>query len=341
MANSADAIETDLSALFDRYPDINFDTTGDGVASSAISEHFSSPCSNATDHDDTPVSNDSVSTAHTTPLRPSLCSAAALEFPTLELFLEQLAVADLPVTCKEAFESLAQDVAGLGSLLGPTKGDHPGGYAACNKQKILEQIRLLAARLQQSVDNVTDNINNVDFVKTRAPFTAEPSEQDLWCIYRQRAVLIAWYAALPCRTEQTMLEDLTHIFDCYVYHPFLQLLGMEDVDSDVQEAVNGLYDTLMTLLHLYARWMNTMKDIRVDHMRPLMRRIRRSPQVLEEIFEAEHLGEIVKASMGDSEAPGMQPADERVIQELNLSIGRRRAAIPPRAGRRYRREHTV
>ncbi|OAP53813.1 hypothetical protein AYL99_11999 [Fonsecaea erecta] len=31
---------------------------------------------------------------------------------------------------------------------------------------------------------------NVDFVKTRAPFTADPSKQDLWCIYRQRAVLI-------------------------------------------------------------------------------------------------------------------------------------------------------
>ncbi|KIX96340.1 uncharacterized protein Z520_08118 [Fonsecaea multimorphosa CBS 102226] len=341
MAVSAEAIETDLSALFDRYPDINFDTTGDVISSSGISEHFSSPCSNVTDHDDTPVSNDSTSTAHTTPLRPSLRSGEALELPTLDRFLEQLAKADLPMTCKEVFEGFAQAMAALGSLVVPTNGDHLGGYISSKKQKILAQTRLMSVQLRQSVLNVTEQINNIDFVKSRAPFTANPSKEDLWCIYRQRAVLITWYAALPCRTEQTMLEELAHVFDAYVYHPFLRLLGIEDVDIDVQEAINSLYDVLMTLLHDYAMWMSAMKDIAVNHMQPLMRTIRKCPQALEEIFKAESLGETVKASIGDSEAPGMQPADERVIRELNLSTSRRRPPIPPRSRQRYRREHTV
>ncbi|KIW74359.1 hypothetical protein Z517_12299 [Fonsecaea pedrosoi CBS 271.37] len=341
MADSAEATDTDLSALFDRYPDINFDTTGDIVSSSEISEHFSSPGSNATDHDDTPISHDSTSTAHTTPLRPSLRSAEILESPTLDLFLEHVASADLPLTCKEAFESLARATAGLGWLLVPTDGDPAGVHVACNKQKILALSRFMSAQLRQSVVNVTEHINNVDFVKTRAPFTADLSEGDLWCIYRQRSVLLTWYTALPCRTEQTMLEDLTHVFDSYVYHPFLQLLGIERVDIDVQVAVNGLYDVLMTLLHHYAVWMNEMKDITVNYMRPLMRRIRRSPQILGTISEAEELGEAVKASIGDSEAPGMQPHNERVIQELNLSVSRRRRVVPPRVRQRYRREHTV
>ncbi|EXJ69621.1 uncharacterized protein A1O5_07657 [Cladophialophora psammophila CBS 110553] len=341
MANSTEATEADLSALFDRYPDINFDTTGDLIFSSGISEHFSSPCSNATDHNDTPVSKDSTSTAHTTPLRPNLCSADALDSPTLDLFLKQLTNADLPLMCKEAFESLAQEIAGLGSLLVPTNGDHYNGYVDSNKLKILSQIRSMSVQLQQSADKVTEQINNIDFVKTRAPFTVDPSSQDLWCTYRQRAILITWYTALPCRTEKMILEDLTHVFDSYVYHPFLQLLGIEDVDIDVQDAVNSLYDVLMSLLHNYALWMNGMRDIQVNHMRPLMRRIRTSPRILEEIVEAEHLGETVKASIGSPEAPGMQAADERVIQELGLSTSRRRAAIPARVRQRYRREHTV
>ncbi|OAP55433.1 hypothetical protein AYL99_10406 [Fonsecaea erecta] len=161
MANPTEATEIDLSALFERYPDINFDTTEDIVSSSELCEYFSSPCSNATDRDDTPISNASTSTAHTTPLRPNLRSAEAVEFPTLDGFLERLAGADLPVTSKEAFEGFAQ-----------------GGDISYNKQQILAHSRTMSDQLQQSVLNVIEQIN-VDFVKTRAPFTANPSKQDL------------------------------------------------------------------------------------------------------------------------------------------------------------------
>ncbi|OAP54153.1 hypothetical protein AYL99_11688 [Fonsecaea erecta] len=337
MANPPEVPETDLSALFERYPEINFDTTEDILSSSGLSENFSSPCSNVTDHDDTTISNTSTSTAHTTPLRPSLRSAKAVEFSTLNGFLEDLARAHLPVTCKEAFEGLAQAMATLGSFLVPPNAEDLGSDISCNKQQILANVRWMSDQLRQSALNVAEQINNVDFVKTRGLFTVNPSEQYLWCIYRQRCFLITMYTTSPCRTEKTTLEDLVHLFNSCVYRAFLQLLGTQNIDIDVQGAINGLYDLLMTLLHDYNRWMRGMDDIEESYMRPLMDRIRSSPEVLEEIWREESLRERVMASIRNSEAPAMQPADKRVVQDHNLSISRRRPPIPPRNKQRYGR----
>jgi hypothetical protein len=105
--------------------------------------------------------------------------------------------------------------------------------------------------------------------------------------------------------------------------------------------MNSLYDVLMTLLHKYNIWMKGMNDLRENHMQPVMRRIRESSETLRDIAEAEFVKAMAEAWIGRPEAPGMQPADERTIQELKLSTGRRRAPIPRRARSRYRREHTV
>ncbi len=138
-----------------------------------------------------------------------------------------------------------------------------------------------------------------------------------------------------------MLEELTHIFDAYVYNPYLELLALEEVEGDIQDAINETYDGLMTLLHNYNMWTKGMKDVKENHVQPLMRRMRQTPEVMREIAESEFDKIMAQASIGSPEGPGMQPADERTIQELNLSTSRRYAPIPRRARSRYRREHTV
>ncbi|KAJ9603103.1 hypothetical protein H2200_012398 [Cladophialophora chaetospira] len=331
MAGSLDLTDTDLSDLSDRYPDIKFDVADDFVPDCTISEHFSSPCSNSTDHDATPTSKkNTASTAHTTPLRPLSHCAPESDIPTLDLFLEDISNADLPLISKEGFACLAQEMTILGALLVPESGDLHAGSIKSNKPKIHHQTQMMLSQLQKARDRVTDEIDNVDWIITRAPFTVEPAHEDLWCNYRQRGQLISQYTVLPCRTEKSMLEELTHIFDAYVYHSFLELLALGQVDAEIEDAINGLYDVLMTLLHNYNRWMTAMQDLKQNHMQPYMKKIRKSPEIRRDIAEAEFVKMMAKASIGSPEAPGMQPADERTIQELNLSTSRRYAPIPRR-----------
>jgi hypothetical protein len=149
------------------------------------------------------------------------------------------------------------------------------------------------------------------------------------------------YVSLPCRTERGLLEESTHIFDAYIYHPFLKLLGSEAIDVEMEDIINELYDTLMSLLHFYTEWMTGLVDLKGKLMQPVLERIRKSPEVVQEIAEAELVQAMAKASIGSSEAPGMQPADERTIQELNLSTSRQKVRFLRRVRSRYRREHTV
>lgn len=137
-----------------------------------------------------------------------------------------------------------------------------------------------------------------------------------------------------------ILEDLTHIFDSYVYHPFLQLLRRADIDVEIQDQLNQLYDALMTLLHNYNLWWEGMGTIRKHYMLPLMRRILDSPETLRENAEFEQVIEAAKTKIGSVEEPGIPTADERTILELNSSASRRHMAVPPRARNRYQREHT-
>ncbi|OCT48050.1 hypothetical protein CLCR_04214 [Cladophialophora carrionii] len=341
MAGSLDLTDSDLSDLFDRYPDIIFDAAEAIIPAYEISEHFSSPCSSATNHQETPTSRNANSTAHTTPLRTSSGCGKESVLPTLELFLAGIESADLPLSSKEGFENLAREMTMLGSLLFPANGDYYEGYVDSDKPEIFRRIRSILTQVQQANNKVSDEIDNIEFVKARAPFNIAPGGQDLWCNYRQRAKLVAQYVSLPCRTEKTFLEELTHVFDAYVYNSFLELLTLEKVDTDVQDAMNRLYDVLMSLLHNYNIWMKEMRDLRENHMHPIMRRIRACPEILRDIAEAESVKAVAEASIGSPEAPGMQPADERTIQELNLSTSRRRAPIPRRMRSRYRREHTV
>ena len=357
MAGALELTKSDLSDLFGRYPDIKFDSAGDIAPACGISEDFSSPCSNATNYHDTPPNNTN-STAHTTPIWPRTRSIDESHLPSLSLFLNEVKAADIPFLSKEGFRTLATEFVVLGSLLVPHDGEYYEGNLDSNKPKILHRTQSVLTDLRQANDKVKDEIDNIDFVRTRAPFAVEPGMEDLWCNYRQRAKLIAQYGSffrtpmndadclsryisLPCRAEKDLLEEITHLFDAYVYNCFLELCSLGEIDGEIEDAINVAYDILMTLLRNYSMWMEGMKNLKENHLQPLLRRIKVSPETLRGIAEAEFVKAMAKASIESSEAPGMQPADERTIQELNLSTRSRHGLLPRRATSRYRREHTV
>ncbi len=184
-------MEPDLSCLFARYPDISFDVAEEFLPQPVVNEHFSSPCSNDTDHGDTPSTKASASTAHTTPVRPSSRSVEPSSFLNVGIFFQKIKIADLPTHCKEGFQILASEMWDLSSTLLGSDNHHSERYMKLNKQKTLWTSRSLLARLEKYNSNVLEQVSNIAFIKTRAPFTVEPSLQDLWCIYRQRAILIA------------------------------------------------------------------------------------------------------------------------------------------------------
>lgn len=180
----------DLSDLFKRYPDINFDAPEDFAASPAMNDHhFSSPCSDTTDHEATPAKN-STSTAHTTPLHHMSCASATSDLLAVDEVLDMLDNTDLPLESKQGFERLAQSVAVLGSFFIPDPNDKYEGFVHLNKQEITRYGQSIVAQLQQSNNKVRDNIDNIGMLTACAPFTVRPAIEDLWCIYRQRAKLI-------------------------------------------------------------------------------------------------------------------------------------------------------
>ena len=191
MAGSLDLTDSDLSDLFDRYPDINFDTAEDFVPTGEIGEHFSSPSSANTNNHDTPPPKNGTSTAHTTPNWPRTRDIDGCGWPSLETFLADVDAIDLPSMSKEGFKSLARGMTKLGSLLVSDAGELNKVYLDSNRPKIQNHTQSIVRQLRQSRDTVKDELDSIDFVKTRAPFMVEPTMPDLWCNYRQRAKLIA------------------------------------------------------------------------------------------------------------------------------------------------------
>jgi hypothetical protein len=191
MAGSLDITDTDLCGLFNRYPEITFDSAEDVASASAISDlSFSSPGSDGSKLSTTPNSRNTRSTAHTTPLRLALQCDDAPDSPSVHRFLADIEKADLPSEAKRAFGNLAREITRLGSLLVPEIGHSYRVYQDYHKETILDRCHSLLADLQQANTKVADEIQNIEFIQTRAPFTVEPAVQDLWCSYRQRAKLI-------------------------------------------------------------------------------------------------------------------------------------------------------
>lgn len=189
MPESVEGTGAEPNALFARYPDIKFNPASDFFDGTHDKEHFSSPCSNNTDHEESLLSADSVSTANTTPLRPTPRTPDAGVVPTLANFMQHVERTDLPDVCKDWFKVLGRQMNDLARLLVPSDG-RLEGYANSRREQVLDRSQPLLARLQDSNNRLEERVQNILHIRSLAPFTVEPAQQDVWSIYRQRANLV-------------------------------------------------------------------------------------------------------------------------------------------------------
>ena len=191
MSDSTELSASELISLCARYPDINFDLTEDSAEERLEdAEPFSSPCSHGTDHDEPHNSKGSSSTARTTPIRLTPHTSANSPVPNLSGFLARLGKADLPNASKRRFNGLAISIKAIGTSLVSLNRDSSETPLFSNRCMVLDQCQTILFQLQLSNRKIKAQISNISSILTLAPFTVEPAQQDLWCVYRQKAQLI-------------------------------------------------------------------------------------------------------------------------------------------------------
>lgn len=185
MATPPNLKDSDFVALCAHYLDIKFDLGS--VAAGGEPEHFSSPSSDDTDRNRTASSNKTDSTVNTTPLRPHNFNIDIGADATVENFHRHLYHADLPAASKDTFLRLSNDISQMGAiLLSNISNDHPNDVSAPG----VHHGRGLQTRLHQFDEKVKEQLSNVKFIQSMAPFQVEPALEDLWCNYRQKTQLI-------------------------------------------------------------------------------------------------------------------------------------------------------
>ena len=180
-SDEIDLTNRDLASLFLQYPDLA-DDDNESAADSDFGE-------------DVDASNLSNTTTHTTPLRndpvPLLGSRTPPEFPA---FIQRLNESNLPAKAVVYLKSLGHMVLQIGRLL-----YSPTGNLSVKKQDLQEArilCRHMVSLLDSSCERVNDQIDNVGYILTLAPFTIQPAPEDLWANYKQMAALIIeWVAA--------------------------------------------------------------------------------------------------------------------------------------------------
>jgi len=188
MAEPPEIDDSEFVALCAQYLDLKFDLSHDQLESDHDHEHFSSPCSNDTDQDGTRYSKQSASTAHTTPLRPSPGLVEEPDFYTLPSFLRHVRYSDLPNASRHLFAMLADHICEIGSLLTPNSRVDEDSIAT-----LIDHSHFILAHVQQSAKQVQDQIHNITYIKTLAPFEVHATSIDLWCNFRQMVQLIVKY----------------------------------------------------------------------------------------------------------------------------------------------------
>ena len=135
------------------------------------------------DHITTPESSRSLSTAVTSPF--ALSGNSKGPDQATEQFMQRLERADLPSISKKAFGDLACDIDSLAALL--SFGDRTSPSL---RNDIQNHISSVQSRLSDALKKVQAQINQIDGLKSLAPFNVVPKPEDLWCNYRQKAFLI-------------------------------------------------------------------------------------------------------------------------------------------------------
>lgn len=183
MAVPPELEHSEFVALCAQYLDLKFDLVQDQPEHEQ--HHFSSPCSNDTDQDSTGHSKQSASTTRTTPLRPSPHLVEEPDLSSVPSFLLHVQYSDLSQASKDFLRCLADHIWGISSLLGSEYHLHLGAVSA-----LVNHANTISAQVKRSSAQVQDQISNIAYIKTLAPFEVHATPIDLWCNYRQMIQLI-------------------------------------------------------------------------------------------------------------------------------------------------------
>jgi hypothetical protein len=164
-----DLTNRELVSLFIQYPDMP-DMPDDDDESAAASD-FGEDATHTT-----PLRNDPVALLGSRPL------------PEFSVFTQRLDESNLPQKAIDYFKSLGHMILQIGRLLFP-----PTGNMSVPKEDLQEAgnlCGLMVSLLESSRQRVNDQIDNVAYILTLAPFTVQPAPEDLWANYKQMAELI-------------------------------------------------------------------------------------------------------------------------------------------------------
>lgn len=181
MAEPPGLEDSEFLALCAQYLDLKFDLVQDRHEPDGP---FSSPGSNDTDRDTTRHSKESASTARTTPLRPRP-SVEESGLRTVPSFLLHVQHSDLSQASKDSFRCLANHIMEMNSLL---RSDHR--LRSETFDAMVDHANAMYTQVRRSSEQVQEQINNIAYVKTLAPFEIHPTPIDIWCNYRQKMQLI-------------------------------------------------------------------------------------------------------------------------------------------------------
>ena len=180
-SDEIDLTNRDLVSLFLQYPDMPDDDNESAAASDFGEDADTSTLSDTTTRT-TPLRNDPVAL---------LGSRALSEFSA---FTQRLNESNLPQKATDYFRSLGNMILQIGRLLFP-----PISNTSVTKQDLREASNLcrqMASLLESSCQRVTEQIDNVAYILTLAPFTVRPAPEDLWANYKQMAeLIIEWVLA--------------------------------------------------------------------------------------------------------------------------------------------------
>lgn len=175
-----------LVSLFIQYPDMDDPPDGD------LDDDCPTASSNfGSEDDDIESSMLSNTTTRTTPLRNDLVLSPADHPPPLAeypAFVEKLNGSGLPQRAVAYFSVLANKMLQIGDLLFPPIGNV--NVSTESLHEICTTCRYLISLLESSCQRVTDQIDNVAFILTLAPFTVQATPEDLWANYKQMTELI-------------------------------------------------------------------------------------------------------------------------------------------------------
>lgn len=150
--------------------------------------------------------------------------------------------------------------------------------------------------------------------------------------------------SLPSKTEARILESLVHLYDAYVYNPFLRHQLGRNLSSRTSELLNNIYHHLMDWLAQYQRWCRDMSDLRKRYMKPLLDCMATSPIAQEDLRDLQERLSQARSVLTKPIRMSDEITDKTIVKVLNLSarrVGNEHGIALKRTKTRYKREHTI